>query len=111
MNDRRRSFTQFSRAWYAESARLPGVVEDFHINVEVGETYQGEFEFTWTSNAPTDSAELRVLEDGWRALALCQDLIVTLANGEGSRLTPEVLREYLESLGFEDATETSRPTA
>lgn len=110
MNGRRRSYIQLSRAWYAKAAKLPGVDEVFNINVEVGDTYQGEFEVTWASNVPTDSAELRVLEDGWRALALCQDLIVILANGDGRRLTPEMLREYLDTAGFEDATETSRPS-
>ncbi|MDF9778904.1 hypothetical protein [Pseudomonas baetica] len=107
---RKRSFIQLSQAWYAEAAKLPGVDETFNINVAVGDTYQGEFEVTWYTNSPTGSAELRVLEDGWRALSLCQDLVVLVANAESRPLTPEMLREYLNTSGFEDATETSRPS-
>ena len=108
MSNYKRSFVQTSRAWYAKSVLHGDAHERFIVSVEAGENYQGEFEITWPKISPADSAELRVLDDGWRALSLCNDLVAVVAGMEPMKLTVEVFQEHLANLGFEDATETER---
>ena len=108
MSHYKRCFVQTSRAWYATSALHTDAHERFIICVEAGENYQGEFEITWPKNSPAESAELRVLDDGWRALSLCNDLVAVIAGIGPMKLTVQAFQEHLAILGFEDATETER---
>lgn len=108
MSTYKRSFVQTSRAWYATSALGNDAYERFIVSVEAGERYQGEFEITWPKISPAGSAELRVLDDGWRALSLCHDLVAVVAGSGPVKLTVEAFQEQLANLGFEDATETEQ---
>ncbi|KQW19903.1 MULTISPECIES: hypothetical protein [Pseudomonas] len=108
MSNYKRSFVQTSRAWYAASALHREAHERFIVRVEAGENYHGEFEITWPKISPAGSAELRVLDDGWRALSLCNDLVAVVAGIGPLKLTVEAFQEHLADLGFEDATETDR---
>lgn len=108
MSAYKRSFVQTSRAWYATSALENDAHERFIVSVEAGENYQGEFEITWPKISPAGSAELRVLDDGWRALSLCHDLVAVVAGSGSEKLTVEAFQEHLTNLGFEVATETER---
>ena len=109
MNKYKRSFVQTSKAWYATSALDKDAHERFIVSVEAGEDYHGEFEITWPRSSPAGSAELRVLDDGWRALSLCHDLVAEVAGSGSVKLTVEAFQEYLANLGFKDATETEQP--
>lgn len=108
MSTYKRSFVQTSRAWYATSALGNDAHERFIVSVEADEDYQGEIEITWPKISPAGSAELRVLDDAWRALLLCHDLVAVVAGSGSVKLTVEEFQEHLANLGFEDVTETER---
>ena len=108
MSTYKRTFVQTSRAWYATSALENDAHERFIVSVETGESYQGEFEITWPKTSHAGSAELRVLDDGWRALSLCHDLVAVVAASGSEKLTVVAFKEHLTTLGFEDATDTER---
>lgn len=96
-----RSFIQVSKAWYAGSA-LGDDTERFDIIVE-DTNWSAQFSVHWPKHSPSGSSELVVLDDAWRALAGCNDLISSMAMAIEA-LTPPMLRAQLLSCGFADAT-------
>jgi|GEM_PF-3622533 len=98
----KRSFIQVSKAWYANTA-LATDCERFDITVE-GVDWSSQFTVSWPRNSLSRSAELVVLDDGWKALANCNDLIVKVGTGAAT-LSPQELREHLLTCGFQDETD------
>lgn len=106
-----KSFTQLSRAWYAEANLRHANFKDeitFGFYSPDGGT-SGEMTVKWIPLSAKYIPELNIFSDAWSALSNFHDLIDKLGEHDDEDPTPEEFCNYLLECGFIDSTETERP--
>jgi len=105
----RREFIQLARAWYGDTVvNMRDILDDLTIHVFDDQAFIGEFGIEWVYLNGRSVPRLVVFNDGWRALAWCDDLIQRLGELNGQDVPPASLAVVLGELGFDDVTPTER---
>lgn len=109
---RGREFRVLSECWYAQASLPRDVENEIHLSGAGGI----EVLMSWNSQVRDESGraavEVRAFEEAWTAFKAWPDLFQGLASmaERGEPATVDAVRDMLLKLGFEDATERTRPS-
>lgn len=125
-----RTFTVFSKAWYAKSnPRETDFVDEIMVGLSArnegggDDGTHGEFGFRWSNLGKGTACRLEMYDETWRILPIFQDLFEALpglatandnrkmVDHNGWKTTPsvEMIAEKLVELGYTDTTNRNSP--